>query len=130
MLKRGLYGTGLLLLAIGGLGFVMGSPLFGLLEVDRTHNWTHVVSGVLVLWYSLKSEERMRLFARVFGFVYFLAGVLGFLVPDGDFFAIMFVNLPDNVLHLALGAALFLMGYYRRKKPPEPSADPASPVSA
>ncbi len=59
-----------------------------------------------------------RLLATVFGAVYLLVGILGFLVTGGiGFFAtegrnlILFeVNPLHNVIHLAIGAALLLSG--------------------
>jgi hypothetical protein len=117
MLNKALYGLAALLLLLGAAGFILGNPLFGIFEVDSTHNWIHVASGVLALWYAMKDEDRMKMFARIFGAVYLLAGIVGFLVPDGDFFEIMWVNLPDNVLHLVIGACFALLGLYRKKAP-------------
>ncbi|HCH48817.1 MULTISPECIES: DUF4383 domain-containing protein [Micrococcaceae] len=59
-----------------------------------------------------------RLLATIFGAVYLLVGLLGFLVTAGvDFFAteggkliIFEVNPLHNVIHLAIGAALLIAG--------------------
>lgn len=59
---------------------------------------------------SAKSPAQM--FALVFGVVYLLVGILGFvLAPDeGDkLFGVFQVNLLHNIVHLAVGA-LFLFG--------------------
>jgi len=59
---------------------------------------------------SAKSPAQM--FALVFGVVYLLVGILGFiLAPDeGDkLFGVFQVNLLHNIVHLAVGA-LFLAG--------------------
>jgi Domain of unknown function (DUF4383) len=53
-----------------------------------------------------------QLFALIFGAVYVLVGILGFigpLVPGGKLLGIFGINPLHNVVHLAVGA-LFLLG--------------------
>lgn len=53
-----------------------------------------------------------QLFALVFGAVYVLVGILGFigpLTPDGRLLGIFGINVLHNIVHLAIGA-LFLVG--------------------
>jgi hypothetical protein len=53
-----------------------------------------------------------QLFALIFGAVYVLVGVLGFigqLTPDGKLLGIFGINPLHNIVHLAVGA-LFLVG--------------------
>lgn len=61
---------------------------------------------------SSSAKSPAQMFALVFGVVYLLVGILGFiLAPDeGDkLFGIFQLNLLHNVVHLAVGA-LFLAG--------------------
>jgi hypothetical protein len=64
------------------------------------------------------AKSPAQTFALVFGVVYLLVGILGFiLAPDeGDkLFGIFQVNLLHNIVHLAVGA-LFLAGSATRER--------------
>lgn len=52
-----------------------------------------------------------RLIAIVFGAAYLLIGGAGFLVPpEGLLLGLFEVNLPHNVVHVVIGAALLMAG--------------------
>jgi hypothetical protein len=90
-------------LLAGAVGFVEPN-LLGM-HLTPTHNVIHLVSGLLLLYVGFTgSPEAARGLSLVFGSVYFLLGLLGFVAPS-----VVGSLLPDNVLHLALGGA-FLFG--------------------
>ena len=104
---------GAVLVVVGVLGFAMPSPLLGLFEVNTLHNVIHVASGIVTIFGAMRGIGAMRLWGRVFGLVYLAVGILGFVMPD--MFGLMHVNMPDNLLHVAL-AGIFL--YYGFVAPP------------
>ena len=117
-------GIGFLLAGI--LGFI--SPgVFGL-HTNGAHNLVHIVSGAVALYFGLAGTlAGARMFDLAFGAVYFLLGVVGFLVggdgtpsagmpgmsPDGHLFKLLPGTLefgtPDHIVHILLGL-LFVVG--------------------
>src|SRR5688572_8688074 len=74
---------GIIFLAVGLLGFVP-NPIIGYAEnvifhADTVHNAVHIISGILFLLFGMGSAANAALFLKVFGIVYFLLGVLGFI---------------------------------------------------
>jgi hypothetical protein len=105
---------GVLFLLVGLIGFVMPAP-FGA-HFTPAHNIVHLVSGAISLWLGLKgSPGSAKTFCIVFGLVYLLLGVCGFLAGSGE--DKMLTLLPDqlmfgttdHIIHVALGA-IFLIG--------------------
>ena len=79
--------------------------VFGILDVNGWHNIVHIASG-LVLLAVAGSYANARTYALVFGGVYILVAILGFIYGDGDaIFRLIPVNTEDNVLHLLIGVA-------------------------
>lgn len=57
----------------------------------------------------------LRTASKVFGAVFLLIGVLGFvpaLTPDGNLLGIFHVNTLHNIVHLASGAVALMAGFY------------------
>ncbi len=102
---------GIVLLAVGALGFVPGvtadGRLLGVFEVDALHNVIHLLTGALALVFAAKSPKT---FLQVFGVVYLLVAVLG-LVQGGDILGLMTVNGADNVLHIVIAALALYYGF-------------------
>jgi hypothetical protein len=100
------------------LGFVpaltpkdsMGMPLLlGLFMVGTVHNIIHLVTGLAGLLAS-SSAKNSRLFFQVFGIVYALVTVIGFIQGD-TVLGLIHVNLADNLLHLAIAATSLYFGF-------------------
>lgn len=100
---------GIVFLAIGVIGFV-NNPLLGIFEVDALHNIIHILSGALALLAVSMGASAMRTFSRIFGIVYGLVAVLGFVSGDNVLGLIM-VNTADNVLHLVLAVVFLYLGF-------------------
>ena len=96
---------------VGILGFVMPSPLLGIFEVNMLHNIVHLASGGLTLLAATQGIGAMRLWGKLFGLVYLVVAILGFVMPGGDLFGLMHVNMADNVLHVALAAVFLYVGF-------------------
>jgi preprotein translocase subunit Sss1 len=115
MMKNIYLVLGAVLVLVGIVGFVMPSPLFGLFEVNTLQNIIHLASGALTILAATQGLGAMRTWGRVFGLVYLAVGVIGFVMPD--MFGLMHVNMPDNLLHLALAAVFLYTGFLAPPKP-------------
>jgi hypothetical protein len=97
---------GIVLTAVGILGFVPAlapdGNLLGIFAINDAHNVVHLLSGVVGLAAGfLGSGQYARWYAGVFGVVYGLVTVIGFIQMT-TVLGIIPVNLPDNLLHTAI----------------------------
>lgn len=108
---------GWILLIIGILGFVpgitSGGKLLGIFEVDAMHNIIHVASGVVALMMS-KSEMKAKMFFKIFGVIYAVVTVFGFVGSD-NVLGIFGVNLADNLLHTIIALVALYFGFMGKK---------------
>jgi hypothetical protein len=116
---------GAVLLLIGLLGFVPGittnGMLMGIFQVDALHNIVHILTGAAALAIAMTRESYIRLFYQVFGVVYALVTVLGFLTGQG-LAVLLPVNMADNLLHVAITAFALYFGFVH-KEPGSAKAD-------
>lgn len=112
MLRMIAIAFGVIMIFVGIIGFlptfVQDGLLFGYFEVNALHNMIHIVTGVLAIMAST-SLYYTRLFFQVFGVVYLLVAILGFVLR-GDLF-VMHVNTADNFLHVAIAAFSLYLGF-------------------
>ncbi len=112
MTKTLAWAFGVVLTLIGVLGFVPGVTtdmmLLGIFHVDTLHNIVHVVSGLAALAaaYGMYST---RLYFQVFGVVYGLVAVLGFVTGGAILFE---TNMADNLLHVVIAAVALYAGFF------------------
>ncbi len=104
---------GFVFLAIGVLGFVPGitndGHLLGVFHVNTLHNIIHLASGAVALMAGYNSAKASRMYFQIFGIVYGLVTVLGFLSGDKDILGLVANNMADNLLHVLIaGSALYL----------------------
>ncbi len=111
MVKNGLLLFGGIFVVVGILGFVLGSPLFGIFAVDTLHNIIHLVSGLVFLVVALFLADSAKMTAKIFGIVYAIVALLGLVVPGDMIFGLIHANLWDDLLHVALSAALLYIGF-------------------
>lgn len=99
---------------VGILGFVPGitsnGHLLGIFEVDLIHNIIHLVSGIAFAFAARSSAATSRLTFKVFGGVYALVTIVGFVQGD-TVLGLIGVNMADNVLHLAIAAVALAIGF-------------------
>jgi len=105
-------GIGFLL--VGILGFVMPHALGA--HLSMIHNIIHLVTGAVSLWIGLKGTPGgAKTFCLVFGIVYLLLGIAGFVLGTGDdkMLTVLAGQLEfgtiDHIIHVALGA-IYLIG--------------------
>jgi len=92
--------VGVVLLIIGIVGLVT-STLLGA-KTTVVHNLIHLVSGAIGA-YTGFSGSGYRTFAQVFGVIYTLVGVLGFITPPTLAGLGVPVNPIYNLIHLVVG---------------------------
>lgn len=121
---------GVVFLLIGILGFITnptGGALLGIFDVDAVHNTIHLATGILGIAAALMGWS--RLFNQVFGIIYLLVAIIGFIPGlndiNGLYLGIMHVNAADDILHIVVGAATAYVGFfvtdYARTTPTTPS---------
>jgi hypothetical protein len=105
--------VGAVLVVAGIIGFFyssdFGSPgnvdaVFGILDVNAWHNIVHIATGGLALLAFVAGAYASRAYAAVFGVVYLVVAVWGFIIGSGDsILGFIPINTEDSVLHLLLG---------------------------
>lgn len=118
MLKKLALIVGAVFVLIGVLGFIPAlSPehsdgmhyLLGLFMVGGVHNVVHLLSGIVALWAGMTSEKAARLYFLIFGSIYALVTIIGFIQGD-TVLGLFHVNQADNFLHLALAVVILGIG--------------------
>ena len=104
--------VGIVFLLLGIAGFFTTGNLLGF-EVDTTHNIVHILSGIIALAAVSAGESQARLFLIVFGIVYALVTVLGFM--SGNVLGLFSVNQADNYLHAAIAIVCLGVGFGGKK---------------
>lgn len=115
-LKNITMGFGVVLLLVGLLGFVMAPDglLLGIFQVDMLHNIVHILTGAAALAAAMSGVKAMRMFFQIFGVVYALVTVLGFLTGNG--LAVLIpVNMADNILHVLITAFALYFGFVSKE---------------
>lgn len=120
-------GIGFLL--VGVIGFF--APNFLGTHLSLAHNIVHLATGAVSLWLGLKgSLSAAKTFCIVFGIVYTLLGVVGFLAGEGA--DRMMTVIPgqlelgtmDHVVHVLLGVIFLIGGFMTRTAGAPAAANP------
>lgn len=123
MLQKASMAFGIVFVAIGVLGFVPAltpdGHLLGIFHVDAVHNVIHLASGVAALA-AASSAALSRLYFQVFGVVYGIVAVGGFLPPlqfgeEEKLLGLTHMNMADNLLHVAIAAAALYFGFVHKE---------------
>lgn len=109
MAKKLLSVFGVILLLVGIIGF-FNDPIFGVFEVDTMHNIVHLLTGILALIFAGKGEGPAKTFSKVFGIIYLIVTVVGFVQGD-SVLGIISVNSADNYLHVLLTIVFLAIGF-------------------
>src|SRR3954452_19328945 len=104
---------GAVLVIAGIIGFFysssFGSPgnvdaVLGILDVNAWHNLVHILTGAIGLAAFAAGPRASRTYALVFGAVYIVVAIWGFIIGSGDsILGFIPVNTEDNFLHAILG---------------------------
>src|SRR6266436_3742124 len=108
MVKTAVILFGLVFLLVGVLGFVPacmkdvnGMPmLLGIFHVNFAHNVVHLASGAVFLLCGMAGAGPSRMFFKIFGIVYALVAVLGFIKGDALLLGLISNNMATTWLHV------------------------------
>ncbi len=119
MLKKLAMVFGAVFLLIGVLGFVPAftpdGRLLGIFDVSPLHNIIHLLSGVAAFALASSGEKYARTYFQVFGVVYGIVTVVGF-IQGSTVLGLIGVNLADNLLHLTITAVALYAGFGMKSK--------------
>ena len=111
---------GIVFLAIGILGFVPGvttnDMLLGIFMVNKAHSIVHIASGAIFLIASMSGAGAARLWFQLFGIVYAIVAVLGFMNPNGMLLNMISNNPADTWLHVVLAIVMLAIGFGTAKQ--------------
>jgi hypothetical protein len=115
MLKKIALVFGVVFVAVGLLGFVPAAApeghLLGLFHINPLHNVVHIASGAVALWAGLTNERNAKLYFQIFGVVYALVAVLGFVSGDNPILGLVANNAADTWLHVVIAAVALYLGF-------------------
>jgi hypothetical protein len=115
MIKKAAIAFGLVFLLVGILGFVPGvtkdEMLLGIFHVNAAHNAVHLLSGVVALGCGMASARAAQLYFQIFGIVYGLVAVLGFIQGDSHLLGVVSNNRADTWLHVGISVVALLLGF-------------------
>ncbi len=124
LVRKGARVFGLVFLAITAAGFVpgltqdygrlttfgdVGARLLGVFGVNWLENLVHLAYGVVGLL-AARSARAARAYFLAGGAAYVVLGLLGFLVDLDSVANVLGVNTAGNVLHVALGLGMVVLG--------------------
>jgi len=111
---------GIVFLVVGILGFfpaisppdASGMPmLLNIFMVNTAHSIVHIASGAVFLFASMAGAGPARLWFKIFGLVYAVVAILGFMTPNGMLLGMISNNPADTWLHVVLAAVMLLIGF-------------------
>ena len=111
MAKIILYVFGAIFTLVGLVGFFISSPLFGIFEVNALHSAIHLATGIIFLGVAFMAPRSSHMTAGVFGIVYAIVAVLGFVMPGDDILGLIPSNTADNALHTVVALVLLYAGF-------------------
>jgi hypothetical protein len=120
MVKSAAILFGIVFLAVGILGFIPalaapdanGMPmLLGIFMVNGAHSIVHIASGIVFLLCGMAGAGPARLFFKIFGLVYAVVAILGFMKGEGMLLGLISNNVADTWLHVVLAAAMLFLGF-------------------
>ena len=106
---------GVVLLLVGVLGFIPGittdNHLLGIFHVNALHNIIHLVSGAVALYCGMTSVKASKTYFQVFGVIYALVAILGFVYGDNAILGLVANNMADTWLHVVIAVTVLYLGF-------------------
>ena len=106
---------GIVFLAVGILGFVPGvtkdEMLLGIFHVNLVHNVVHLLSGAVFLLAAMSGAAAASLWFKIFGLIYAVVAILGFMTPNGLLLGLISNNPAVTWLHVVLAVAMLAIGF-------------------
>jgi len=121
MVKTAAILFGLVFLVVGICGFFPsittpmpdgnGGMLLGIFHVNTAHNFVHLASGAVFLLCGMAGAGPSRTFFKIFGIVYLLVAILGFVSGDKPLLGMIANNMADVWLHVGLAVVMLYLGF-------------------
>ncbi len=106
---------GVVFLLIGILGFVPAvapnEMLLNVFHVNAAHNVVHLLTGIVALLAGMAGVGASKTFFKIFGVVYGLVAVLGFVVGDGILLGLISNNMADTWLRVGIAVVSLIIGF-------------------
>jgi hypothetical protein len=128
MVKAAAVLFGIVFLIVGICGFVPsvtppmegmeGGMLLGIFHVNTAHNIVHLASGAVFLLCGLAGAGPSRTFFKIFGLVYALVAILGFMKGNGMLLGCVANNMADVWLHVGLAVVMLFLGFVAKDSAP------------
>jgi len=109
---------GIIFLVVGLLGFA--APDMMGMHLSAAHNMVHLVSGAFALYFGTKGTyEAARAFCIIFGIIYGLLGLIGFVAGGANYALTLIPNQlvlgkMDHIVHIVFGVFFILGGLSTR----------------
>lgn len=117
MIQKLAWVFGVVFIVLGVLAFVPaaapGGMLLGVFSVDAMLAAVYLVSGVVACLAAWRSERAALMYFKVFGIIYAIMTVAGFLQSD-SILGLTAVDGADNLLHLVAAALALWAGFGAR----------------
>lgn len=109
---------GVVLVIVGVLGFIP-NPIVGPTGFFMTNGLlqlAYFVIGVVLLIVAVTAPAKSGGWMKIFGVLYLLAAVLGFVMaPHGGAFIGLMANMATHWLHVVIGVVLLLAGFSAKR---------------
>jgi hypothetical protein len=99
------YVLGMLLIAVGFAGFLLSSPLLGVLEVSPALNIIHLVAGAATIAAAVRGLGAMRTWGKLLGFIFLVSAIVAFAVDGGPLAGLLPLTDSNAWAHLAIALA-------------------------
>ena len=97
------------------LGFVPAvapnEMLLNIFHVNAAHNAVHLLTGIVALLAGMAGVGASKTFFKIFGVVYGLVAVLGFVVGEGMLLGLISNNTADTWLHVGIAVVSLIIGF-------------------
>jgi flagellar biosynthesis protein FlhB len=115
MLKNMATLFGWVLLVVGVLGFVPGitqnGMLLGMFAVNAMLSLLHIITGLAGLYAASQGEPSSKMFFQVFGVVYLIIAILGFMSDTGMVLGLFANNMADTWLNVVIALVALYLGF-------------------
>jgi len=79
-------------------------------HVNGPHNFVHLLTGIVALICGYQSAHASKLYFLIFGIVYGLVALLGFVVGNGLLLGFIANNIADAWLHVGIAIVSIALG--------------------
>ncbi|MDQ3855318.1 MAG: DUF4383 domain-containing protein [Chloroflexota bacterium] len=111
--------TGVVLLVLGVIGLFVGDRFLSL-NSSLIEDIVHIAAGAIAAYagFVARDDAPAIMYARVFGVVYLLLGILGFIAPRlfGLFPAGNPLRVQDHIVHILLGLVGLAAGFMSQRR--------------